>query len=441
MDEALINVDDYPTGTGDFAPWLLPEGCDKPITTNQGAGDIPFQRWFRFKEAFSPRFVAESIGLSRTPVRRICDPFGGSGTTALCAQFAGIFPATLELNPFMADVIRSKLTSHSPTEVEAATEWVVRESAHASVDVAGLLRNAPSTLVEPGAEGKNRWVLHASVADEIMRLRETIEAAPFERSVRRLLRVILGSRIVPFSNVVINGKGRRYRGGWAGRTHAPGAVASSFAREMAGVLRDLRQSGDRKERGFHFVEGDARRRVVDLAAEGPSDMALFSPPYPNSFDYVDTLNLELWILGYLTSSEDNRALRTATLRSHVQIGRDHPLPDGTSPILDRTLDALDGVRRQLWHPHIPAMVGGYFGDMERVLAQLRAVVRKGGSVVVVSGDSRYAHVHVPVTEILGELATGLGYEVRGVNTLRSMRASPQQGGQHSLPETVLHLGV
>lgn len=424
----------------DFASWLLPEGCDKPISTNQGSIDLPFQRWFRFKEAFSPRFVAESISMSRIPVRRLCDPFGGSGTTALCAQFAGIFPSTLELNPFMADVIRSKLTVHDPRVVAEAVEWVVSRSRKVEVDVAVLLAGAPGTLVEPGRPGEGRWVLNANVADEILRLRESIEEAPFDGATRRLMKVVLGSRIVPFSNVVINGKGRRYRGGWRDRLHEDGAVSDSFEAEMAEVLRDLRDCGDRREDGFHFVEGDARSRTAELLGEGASDMALFSPPYPNSFDYVDTLNLQLWILGYLRSGADNRTLRNATLRSHVQIGRDHPLPAGSSPILDRTLSALSDVRKRLWHPQIPEMVGGYFGDMESVLAQLRDVVVPGGSVVIVAGDSRYAGIHVPVTEVLADLAGDLGFDVLERRTLRSMRASPQQGGQHALPETILHLG-
>lgn len=436
MDIATL---DTPIAEG-FAPWLLPAGCDKPISTNQGSLDLPFQRWFRFKEAFSPRFVAEAIAMSRVPVRRLCDPFGGSGTTALCAQFAGIFPATLELNPFMADVIRSKLTSHDPATVEAAVAWAVDRARGAKVDARALLAGGPDTLVEPGRAGQGRWVLDANVASDLLGLREAIDGAPFDEAVRRLMKVVLGSRIVPFSNVVINGKGRRYRGGWQGRVHPDGAVIDSFGKEMAEVVKDLRSCGSRRQPGFDFVEGDARARTADLARSGRSDMALFSPPYPNSFDYVDTLNLQLWVLGYLRSNDDNRSLRKSTLRSHVQIGREHPLPKGGSEILDRTLTELDAVRKQLWHPQIPEMVGGYFGDMESVLDQLREVVVPGGSIVIVSGDSRYAGVHVPVTEVLADLAADLGYEVRERRTLREMRASPQQGGQHALPETILHLG-
>lgn len=61
------------------------------------------------------------------------------------------------------------------------------------------------------------------------------------------------------------------------------------------------------------------------------DLAVFSPPYPNSFDYTDVYNIELWTLGYIRDAASNQRLRSATLSSHVQIGRkfctllqDHP---------------------------------------------------------------------------------------------------------------------
>ena len=74
-------------------------------SSNVEAQDLPFQRWYRFKEAFSPRFVSAAVSsLDRRPT--VClDPFGGSGTTALTCQFLGVRPATVEVNPFLADLI------------------------------------------------------------------------------------------------------------------------------------------------------------------------------------------------------------------------------------------------------------------------------------------------------------------------------------------------
>src|SRR4051812_22836967 len=80
--------------------WLNEIAPGDMPSSNVEAQDLPFQRWYRFKEAFSPRFVLAAIAsLDRRP-RTCVDPFGGSGTTALTSQFLGIRPATIEVNPF-----------------------------------------------------------------------------------------------------------------------------------------------------------------------------------------------------------------------------------------------------------------------------------------------------------------------------------------------------
>lgn len=78
-------------------------------SSNVEAQELPFQRWYRFKEAFSPRFVSDAIASLEKRPSACTDPFGGSGTTALTCQFLGVRPATIEVNPFLADLIEAKL--------------------------------------------------------------------------------------------------------------------------------------------------------------------------------------------------------------------------------------------------------------------------------------------------------------------------------------------
>lgn len=91
------------------ATWFAQLDVEGVASSNVEAQELPLQRWYRFKEAFSPRFVSEAIAsLERKP--SICvDPFGGSGTTALTCQFLGVRPTTIEVNPFLADLIEAKL--------------------------------------------------------------------------------------------------------------------------------------------------------------------------------------------------------------------------------------------------------------------------------------------------------------------------------------------
>jgi hypothetical protein len=167
------------------------------------------------------------------------------------------------------------------------------------------------------------------------------------------------------------------------------------------------------------------------------DLAVFSPPYPNSFDYTDVYNVELWTLGYLKSADESRSLREATIRSHVQIERDLNYENHGSPTLQATLDVLDLARERLWDRNIPDMIGAYFSDMHRVLGGLRDALRSGGRIYMVVGDSRYAGVDILVGNILCELSEGLGLTPLRVEPFRSMRASPQQGGRRELAENLI----
>jgi hypothetical protein len=77
------------------------------LGSNAGAEELPFQTWHHFKEAFTPELVAKAVQGSKRDLLRCVDPFGGSGTTALACQFLGIEPVTIEVNPYLADLIET----------------------------------------------------------------------------------------------------------------------------------------------------------------------------------------------------------------------------------------------------------------------------------------------------------------------------------------------
>ncbi|MES2497541.1 MAG: DNA methylase N-4/N-6 [Pseudomonadota bacterium] len=407
---------------------------DLPSSTNQGTGDVAFQRWFRVKEAFSPLFVRDVVNSLPAPPRSCLDCFGGSGTTAITCQFLNVAPTTIELNPFLADLIEAKLTSYDAKLVAADRDRIASTVATMPIDLAHDYAEAPPTLFEPGA--KERWIFDLAVMGRLAQYRCAI-ALLEDPSHRRLFTVLLGSTLVHLSNVVINGKGRRYRGGWERNRRTAADVDLAFQRAFDNALYDICRLPGRAHRDFQLLRGDARLRMAELKA--PFDLILFSPPYPNSFDYTDIYNIELWVLGYLTSGADNLRLRRSTLRSHVQIKRDSNVPEQPSETLAPILKGLAAKSADLWSPQIPGMVGSYFADLERILFEARRLISADGRVAMVVGDSRYADIVVPVARILAEIGNGLGFEVDRLTVLRPMRASAQQGGDHLLSEDLLVL--
>lgn len=404
------------------------------LSTNTGSNLAAFQSWRNFKEAFAPELVAQAVeettsSLGR-PVQSSIDPFGGSGTTALASQFMGIHPTTIEVNPYLADLIEAKLCSYDAEQLIRDYTSVIESDMN---QVETPFPGAPATFVEPGV--KEKFLFSSTAAQEIASLTHSIDALSNEEN-RRLLKVLLASISVELSNVVVSGKGRRYKRNWQSNIYEAGQAKKTFARSFERAIYDIQKFSNRKQKRYRLIRGDSRRVIP---SDSSYDIAVFSPPYPNSFDYTDVYNVELWVGGYLRNSDDNRSLRFSTLRSHVQLKRSYATEHFASNILNRVMYELEAVRNELWNKTIPDMVFAYFDDMRLILNSLKHSLNQGGRCYAVVGDSQYKSVRIPVADILVELAETLGYKYVHAEPFRSMRASPQQGGSAELVETMIVL--
>jgi len=412
--------------TGGFRDWLSLYAEEAPATTNQGSGKVPFQRWFKFKEAFSPKFVADTVASVPYEVRHCTDPFAGSGTTALTCSFLGVSTTGIEVNPFLADLVRAKIEPVTSTNLYDAYA-----RATSNIEILGIDQRLPPgmppTLREPGVNG--RHVFSADVFDLVRMLARRLRADGTPEA--RLIRVLLGSVLVENSNVIVNGKGRRYRRGWEQRRRTAAHLMADLDQAVSDAASDLINFPLRPAAAHTLLEGDARAQLIDA---GPTDLALFSPPYPNSFDYTDVYNLELWMLGYLERPGDNSALRHSTLRSHVQIRRVGRVTPRRSASLDATLRSLANKSEQLWNPGIPDMVDAYFEDLDQILTGVAAKLDRGKRAIIVVGDCQYAGVHVDVARIIEESLAGGPFMLHSAAVVRSMRSSAQHGGALDLSE-------
>ena len=415
--------------TSDVGNWLKRYVEAAPTSSNQGVINVPFQRWFHFKEAFSPKFVTDTLGALPYKVNRCLDPFGGSGTTAVTCRMLDISSDVIEVNPFLADLIEAKLTHVPPASFCASYERLVSGLEIEPGD-RGVIEGMPSTMTEPGVNG--RFVFAADVYATVRAIVRASAALPPDEA--RLLRVLLGSVLVSNSNVTINGKGRRYRRNWETRRRSASDLIASLDDAIDMAAADLTAfSGVR--RGRHIVHrGDARSALRDV---DQADVVVFSPPYPNSFDYTDVYNLELWMLGYLKSGPDNRTLRHQTLRSHVQMKWHETQSVAASAVLGETLEALRSARGDLWNQNIPEMIGFYFDDLAKIFIHLHRILAPGHHAIVAIGDSQYGGIHVDVASILIECVRPLGFRLTESGAIRSMRNSSQHGGGFELSEHCL----
>ena len=236
--------------------------------------------------------------------------------------------------------------------------------------------------------------------------------------------------------MIINGKGRRYRKNWQIRNRNREDLLQSFQFRLQNCLKDIEFFGAKSNTPSAVENRDIRDPELELPEY---DVSVFSPPYPNSFDYTDVYNVELWMLGYLRNRHDNARLRKRTLTSHVQVSKQFSSLRTPPEKLTETLEKILEVQEKLWDLRIPKMLETYFFEMSGLLQKLYLSKKVGGRVWIIVGNSQYAGVEVETGQILAEIARDIGFKVLRNKIIRKMRTSPQQGGIPRLGENILVL--
>lgn len=180
------------------------------------------------------------------------------------------------------------------------------------------------------------------------------------------------------------------------------------------VLHSLTIAAKRIEDRLHprAIRGTAAVSLADarkLPLEpGSVDAVITSPPYLNAIDYMRGHRLALIWLGYKLSE-------LASVRA-VSIGAEAALKTGPELVLPEFEIA------ERLTPSKAKIVERYRSDIYRLMIELRRVIKPGGQVLVVVGNSNIAGVTVSNADINHVSATHAGFTL----TNRFDRALPSQ---------------
>ncbi|MFT3927128.1 MAG: hypothetical protein QM778_31570 [Myxococcales bacterium] len=307
----------------------------------------------------------------------VLDPFCGSGTVLVEARAAGFLGSGTDLNPLAVALSRLKTQPFDPALrgqlVRTASE--VRARSEERVQA----RDPVRAKLEP----KELAWYEPHVVKEMAGLLEEIDRTEDVR-LRNALRLVFSSLVVKFSkqrsDTAEEAVARRVR---------KGLVSEFFERktlELADRMRDY----ERAARGPlpSVREGDARR-LPDLI-DKPVDLVLTSPPYGNTYDYVN-----------------HHARRFAWL------GLDA-----------KNLEAGEiGARRRGTSSERFARELGF------ALKSMHQVMRRDALLVMLMGDGEHAGVRVPADVLVAEIADEVGFEPLAVATQArpDFRGGPLRG--------------
>ena len=421
----------------EFKDFTEKYGKDVHFINNKGE---PFYRWYPFVEGFSGNIVKAIINELDYEPRLCLDPFSGSGTTPLACQEMEVKCLSFELNPFLYDVSRAKLyTGYTESyfkkligAIEQSLETYCEARAYPQIDT--------QTLFEK--EGLTRWILNKQVSLGILDILEEIENIPKapESYYKLLLKIALGSILLEVSNVFRNGKCLSYKKDWQTNKLSRQDVHDRFIGFCRNVILDDMKNkiwGRINVSNYELCRKGDTKKLLGSLEDNSIDLVITSPPYLNSRDYTDTYRLELWVLGYLKTYIEERALRKNAIRSHVQV----VWPEVETikvPKLVEYLKIIEKHNDELWNKSIPNMIKGYFIDMNEVLHTLYNKLKKNTNVYIIVGTSSYYKHVIETDEVIADVAKLNGFHVEEIRIARYLKSSGQQNSK-KLRESVVVL--
>jgi hypothetical protein len=303
---------------------------------------------------FIPQIPAEVIAACSEPGDRVLDPFVGCGTTAVEALRAGRSVLATDINPLAVLITQAKSAPPVSAERDRIAAWSARLR---PVRVSKDLLDAAPAIPNIG------YWFDPSVIAQLSFLRRAIDELGTSAA---FLRVVFSAIINAVSHQESETRYRRVE-----RDIRASDVIDRFQKRLGRALSmaaDFEAAVPPGDSTASVACCDAR--ALDDVTDGTTcDLAVFSPPYPNAFDYHLYHRFRLFWLGH-----DPRQLKHSEIGAHLRYQSQDDWPR----------------------------------DMQEVFAEVAALLRPEALCVVIVGDGIIAGEPVRSGDILWELAESVG---------------------------------
>jgi hypothetical protein len=375
--------------------------------------------WLRLTPAYSVRLVDGLLGGAAGPV---LDPFCGTGTTLLSCSERGLDADTVDINPFLVWLARTKVDRYSPEHVEEARRGLAR--------MRRAIASAARDAWVPALHQIEKWWTPGTLG-ALSRAYRALErfAEAASRPASNLLRIAFCQVLIGRSRAHFGHQSMSFKPGTRALVAAAPAAATAEDRaEADAIAHGLDEALDRVVLAAAVALPRTRRRALaldarELHASLPQNhygSVITSPPYANRMSYIRELRPYMYWLKYLESRSaagvlDWQAIggtwgsATSNLGAWRPAATDRPLPASLEPLLAGIAETS---------PLLSTYVRKYFHDMALHLASLRRVLRRGGNAHFVVGNSKFYDVVVPVEQLLAEQFEAIGFRQVTIQTLR-----------------------
>jgi len=388
----------------------------------------PLHRWVPWIAGFSAAFVEhvlEEMAAEPGAGVSVLDPFAGVGTTLLEGVKRGHNVLGFEINPYAALSCHVKLHAH---EYDLA---LLSETTHSFAEfMRAKLRSRtarPKAEPPPGFRSSKPF-FSSDVERQVLFVLDFINCQADQR-LRDLLKVALGSVMVSFSNYSYEPSlSTRVAAGKSEVLHADvQRILVDKLWEMEADIGFLQQHLTRfRHQPVANIYNRSYLLYADTVPERSIDVLITSPPYLNNYHYIRNTRPQLYWLDLLPSAHDLKAMALESFGKFWQTVRAAPEIHLQVDIA-QIKQVVDAVRAKNPEKGVYGGTGwanyaaSYFNDCDRFWEVTRALMKPGGSVVVVIGNNILQGVEVKTDEFFAQIGELHGFKMVDSHRVRTKR--------------------
>ncbi len=365
--------------------------------------------WLRLTPAYSVHLVGDILNEFELLDGIVLDPFCGTGTTALVCAERGIRADTIDINPFLVWLARTKCASYTPAALEQFADT-------SSVVLAEVMAGSGNEWIPAIHEIEKWWdteTLHL-----LGRAMAGIRAANCKAAVTDLLKIVFCRVMIEAANVSFGHQSMSFKSPAEPClfNDKKSDFVTSWRRASKDVL-DAAGSPVRTEVQVSLVDA---RRLDEKLSHNHYDCVITSPPYPNRMSYIRELRPYMYWFGFLTNGRqagelDWEAIGGTWGCATSNLQKWSPNGSGAIPYEDFK-KIIRGIQSR--SEVLATYVNKYFHDMRQHVQGIHKVVKNGGQVNYIVGNSKFYDVMLPVEQIFAAMFREAGFNDVSIRTLR-----------------------
>jgi hypothetical protein len=370
--------------------------------------------WLRLTPAYSVKLVEEILTKTAGDLH-VIDPFSGTATTLLCSVYHAYSAVGYEINPFLVWLGGAKVKKYSKN--------TIKDTKEALETILELLVSKTSPIVDPPAiHNIERWWAPERLRF-LCQLKGCIEEiCPRSSKKKDLLLISFCRVLIDLSNVAFNHQSMSFKDSCAQKQPTLFSLEPDYPLLFENEAKIILNAALANPEGSaNIIQGDSR--FLKHIKNKEFDLLITSPPYPNRMSYIRELRPYMYWLNYISEAReagelDWKAIGGTWGIATSRLNEWQPSSNCFRPkYFEKVLCNIaqsDNKNGEL----LSRYVCKYFEDMWLHLRCIGSVMKKGGEVHYIIGNSVFYDIVVPVEQIFKDMLLTLEFNNVQIHTLR-----------------------